>query len=125
MTATETETPSYLQMGHLRVVEDACRFSSDMNSGEVIIKSNLRDFPVAIEDLSGGDARTLAAAYASHRGMASVALDGIPDAPVGINAEGVDVQSLYERQGSQTFKPEQLRPVYFQVKIRVRSANRR
>lgn len=75
-TALKPAAVNQWKKGTLSVVEDLCRFSADNARADIVIRSDHRQLPMAIEEIQSMDARNLATAYASAHGMGDARLNG-------------------------------------------------
>ena len=95
---TPPQVPEF-QNGPLFVVESASTFSADRSKAHVCVQSQMRDWPRAIEGLSGNEARTLALAFASARGLAPASLNGMNIGPYPVNSQGTPLELVAEKVG--------------------------
>ena len=83
----------------LRVVEEASNFSEDFTSGIVVLESDLERGGLAIEELTGHNARHKALGYANSKGVADARINGTPTGAYPINADGKSLDEVKDENG--------------------------
>lgn len=94
------ETASEHRVGNLFVVESQCKFAADRSTAMIMIESSEdREFPKAIDELAGTDARNLALGYAAQKGVPDPRINGNTIGPYAVNSKGVPVDKASEAAG--------------------------
>lgn len=104
-----------------RIVEDACKFTADMRTGTVVVENDEPKFPVAIEQLrEGSEAKNLALAYATTKGMSDAALNGMSNHPYSVNSKGLTQEDAIRGAGKPLPpRSPELQPARYRVDVPV------
>lgn len=83
------------------IIESACDFSPDMSKGTVVIECDAEqgNFAKAFDELGTQEARAVALAYASRKGMGSARLNGNVDGPYAVNSKGQPLDEVRGENG--------------------------
>jgi hypothetical protein len=88
-----------MTIGSVSVLPSECEFSADLSSAKIVVESNNKDFPRAIEDLQHMDVRKLAAGYAASQGVADPRLSSLSVNTYPVNAAGVSLDRVKDADG--------------------------
>jgi hypothetical protein len=88
------------KVGNMFVVEQACQFAADRSTGTIVVESTEdRDFPKAIGELGGTDARNLALGFAAQQGVADPRVNGTLVGPYPVNQKGIPIDKVADENG--------------------------
>lgn len=107
------------RVGNLFVVESQCKFAADRSKGTIVVESSEdRDFPKAIDELAGTDARNLALGYAAQQGVPDPRINGNLIGPYAVNAKGLPLDQVADANG-QPLAPTHLdmQPASYRVDV--------